>query len=296
MRKMFKKYFVLYFAFALITSFMSVSYANADTAKLIEVYMEGGRINFETAPIIKNNRTFVEMRPIFTEADIKLHWDQSTQTVTGIKDNTTIKLTLGSKTAYINGKAVQLDAAPFAKNNYTFVPLRFVGEATGYKVDWHSSFNLIHIHEGKAFIEDRAFTKKQLTTEMLETLREGRFPDFPVSWDDNIGVLLDTAGTPKIFRPGIPETEAFEQWMYGDYWFKLNSNPRSIRAIIVEPARTTFTVDEVLDALGPAENMYKDDYHGYTIHAYYEGSYMYEFRSNDEGEIISISLQPWNIY
>lgn len=291
---MFKKYFTLFFAVALIASL--IPDANAEAAEPIEVYMEGGRINFETAPIIKNNRTFVEMRPIFTEADVKLHWDQSTQTVTGKKGSTTIRLTLGSKTAYINGKAVQLDAAPFAKNNYTFVPLRFVGEATGYKVDWHCSFTLIHIHEGKEFIEDRAFTKEHLTIEMLETLREGRFPGFPVKRDDNIGVLLDTAGTPKIFRPGIPETEAFEQWMYGDYWFKMNSDPRKIRSIIVEPTRATFTVDEVLSALGPAENIYVDDYSGYTIHAYYEGSYMYEFRSNDEGKVVSISLQPWSIY
>ncbi|ANX13782.1 hypothetical protein ABE41_017365 [Fictibacillus arsenicus] len=293
---MFKKYFTLFFAVALIASLISVSNAKAAAAKPIEVYMEGGQINFETVPIIKNNRTFVEMRPIFAEAGIKLYWDQSTQTVTGKKDNTTIKLTLGSKTAYINGKAVQLDAAPFAKNNYTFVPLRFVGEATGYKVDWRSSFNLIHIHEGKEFIEDRAFTKEHLTPELLETLREGKFPDFPVTWEDGVGVLLDTAGTPKIFRPGIPETEAFEQWMYGDYWFKLKSNPRSIRSIIVEPTRATFTVDEVLNALGPAENIYVDDYSGDTIHAYYEGSYMYEFRSNDEGKVVSISLQPWSIY
>jgi Copper amine oxidase N-terminal domain len=291
---MIKKCFALLLVIAFISNLIQINIANAATDP-IEVYMDGGRIQFQNAPIIKNNRTFVEMRPIFDEAGIKLYWDQSTQTVTGKKDGTTIKLTLGSKIAYINGKAVQLDAAPFAKNNYTFVPLRFVGESTGYNVDWHQSHHLIHIHDHLEFIEDRAFTKEQLNLEMLETLREGRFPDFPVGLEDGIGVLLDTAGAPKIFRPGIPETEVSEQWMYGDYWFKLNSEERSFNSIIVEPTRATFTIDEVLDALGPAENTYVDDYYGYTIHAYYEGSYIYEFRSNDQGKILSINLTRWTI-
>lgn len=286
---MIKKCFAMFIAFALFVSLIPSTLASAAT-KQIAVYMDGGKVHFQTAPIIKNNRTFVEMRSIFETAGIKLHWDQNTQTVTGKKDGTTIKLQIGNKTAYINGKAVQLDAAPFAKNNYTFVPLRFVGEATGYKVDWHKTFNLIHIHENNEFIEDRAFKKEQLTEEMLETLREGRFPDFPVGLNDGVGVLLDEAGAPKIFRPGIPETEKFEEWMYGDYWFVFKNG--YFNAVKVEPTRTTITLDDVLNALGPAENVYVHDYSGNTIYAYYEGLYMYEFMY-DEGKIISISLKRW---
>lgn len=290
---MIKKCFVMFIAFALFVSIIPTTFANAAASKSIEVYMDGGKIHFQTAPIIKNNRTFVEMRPIFETAGIKLYWDQSTQTVTGKKDGTTIKLQIGNKTAYINGKAVQLDAAPFAKNNYTFVPLRFVGEATGYKVDWHKTFNFIHIHEGKGFIEDRAFTKEQLNEEMLETLREGRFPDFPVGLNDGVGVLLDEAGAPKIYRPGIPETEQFEEWMYGDYWFVFKEG--NFNAIKVEPTRATITLNDVFNALGPAENVYVHDYSGNMIYAYYEGLYMYEFMY-DDGKIVSISLKRWTSF
>jgi hypothetical protein len=289
---MIKKCFALLIAIALFASMTPSGIAKA--AEPIKVYMHGGEVYFRTAPIIKNNRTFVELRPIFTQAGIELHWDQSTQTVTGTKDGTTIKLTLGNKTAYINGKAVQLDAAPFAKNNYTFVPLRFVGEATGYKVDWHKTFDLIHIHEGKGFIEDRAFKEEQLTKEMLVTLREGRFPDFPAGLNDGIGGLLDVAGTPKIIIRETQEEGLTHQWMYGDYWFDFGRYDHRFYAIHVKPTRTTITIDEVLNALGPEENLYSyDGKQDYKIYAYYEGIYMYEFLTDPDGKVETITLRLW---
>ncbi len=80
------------FAFVLIATMIHPTKTNAATSKSIKVYMDGGKLHFQTSPIIKNNRTFVEMRPIFETAGIKLYWDQNTQTVTGKKEVTTIKL------------------------------------------------------------------------------------------------------------------------------------------------------------------------------------------------------------
>jgi Copper amine oxidase N-terminal domain len=290
---MLKKYFALILTFVFMISLFSSTVSTAATEPM-KVYMNGGEIYFKTPPILKNDRTFVEMRPIFSQAGIQLTWDQKTQTVTGKKEGTTIKLKIGSKTAYVNGKAIQLDAAPFIKENYTFVPLRFVAEATGYTVGYHPTFNLIHIHEGKEFVEDRAFKEEQLTKEMLTTLREGRFPDFPAGLNDGIGGLLDVAGTPKIIIRETPEEGLTHQWMYGDYWFDFGRYDHHFYAIHVKPTRTTITLEEVLNSLGPAENKYSyDGKQGYTIHAYYEGIYMYEFLTDPHGKIESITLRLW---
>ncbi|MBE6679887.1 MAG: copper amine oxidase N-terminal domain-containing protein, partial [Ruminococcaceae bacterium] len=50
-------------------------------------------------------------------------------------EKTTVKLTIGSKTAYINGKAETLDAAPINRNNRTMLPVRFLANAFGVSND-----------------------------------------------------------------------------------------------------------------------------------------------------------------
>lgn len=47
-----------------------------------------------------------------------------------------IKLTIGKKTATLNSKSVTLDVAPYVVNGRTLVPLRFIGDAMGAKIDW----------------------------------------------------------------------------------------------------------------------------------------------------------------
>ena len=43
-------------------------------------------------------------------------------------------MTLDSKTYTVKGAEKTMDVAPFAKDNRTYVPVRFVGEALGFKV------------------------------------------------------------------------------------------------------------------------------------------------------------------
>ncbi|MBQ8836553.1 MAG: family 43 glycosylhydrolase [Clostridia bacterium] len=51
------------------------------------------------------------------------------------KSSTTVKLTIGSTTAYINGVAQTLDAAPINRNNRTMLPVRFLANAFGVSND-----------------------------------------------------------------------------------------------------------------------------------------------------------------
>ncbi|NOZ92173.1 MAG: extracellular solute-binding protein [Dictyoglomi bacterium] len=52
-------------------------------------------------------------------------------------DKKMIELFIGKKNVLINGKSgTQMDVAPVITNNRTFVPLRFVSEVLGAKVDW----------------------------------------------------------------------------------------------------------------------------------------------------------------
>ena len=53
-----------------------------------------------------------------------------------INEDIEIKLKIGSKIALVNGKVVELDVEPKIENGRTLVPIRFISEALGCKVDW----------------------------------------------------------------------------------------------------------------------------------------------------------------
>lgn len=77
----------------------------------------------------------VQFAPIFRSLGISFSWNQQKQQVTATKNGTQMILTAGSKTAYVNGSAVRMQRAPVSVNGNIFVPLRFVSEATGAKVN-----------------------------------------------------------------------------------------------------------------------------------------------------------------
>jgi len=47
-----------------------------------------------------------------------------------------IKLTIGKDTMEVNGETKPIDTAPFIKDSRTFVPVRFIAEALGAKIEW----------------------------------------------------------------------------------------------------------------------------------------------------------------
>jgi len=111
----------------------------------IYVIIEGKEIAFHVPPIQINGTTLVEMRPVFEQLGFDIKWDGKTNTITGTKGSLKIQLTKDSKTAVMNGKSVQLDAAPTIKNGYTYVPLRFVGEAADRRVTWNQELYTAYI-------------------------------------------------------------------------------------------------------------------------------------------------------
>lgn len=109
--------------------------------KPVEVYIDGERIPFSVQPIIESGATLVPFRPIFEKMGLKVDWDAKTRTVTGTKQTENgefkIKLIVGSQKAEVSpNKVINLQVAPRIINGSTMIPLRFVGEASSYKVFW----------------------------------------------------------------------------------------------------------------------------------------------------------------
>lgn len=114
---------------------------NDKEPKPITVKLNGETLDFDTDPIIINNRTMLPMRAIFEKLGAKVSWHEEVKTVTGYRrykdvSDMFIKLKIGDDTAYRNGKGFSLDSPPVIKNSRTLVPVRFIAESFGVEVDW----------------------------------------------------------------------------------------------------------------------------------------------------------------
>ena len=106
-----------------------------------------------SVPFISNNSTLVPLRALFDAFSIDTEWDSGK--ITGTRANTKIRLTIGDRVAYRNDRAFFLDAPPVIANNRTMVPLRFVVECLGAKVEWISETRTVNITYAPLFIELR---------------------------------------------------------------------------------------------------------------------------------------------
>ncbi|MDH6671584.1 hypothetical protein M2277_002234 [Paenibacillus sp. LBL] len=128
--------------------FLFASAAQAAPAKnqgKIRVYLDNQEIKFQAAPIMKNGVTFVQFRPLFQALDYKVNWNSANKQVTGTYLDQKLQMTIGQKTAYVNGVKTSLQIAPFTDAGNTLVPLRFVAEATGLPVKWDPKARTIKI-------------------------------------------------------------------------------------------------------------------------------------------------------
>ena len=111
----------------------------------VTVKIDGEIISFDVPPQIINDRTMVPLRAIFEALGATVVWDGNTQTVTSVKDDTTIRLTINAQVMYVNGEEVLLDSPACLVNDRTLVPIRAVSEAFQNKVNWIAEERTVEI-------------------------------------------------------------------------------------------------------------------------------------------------------
>ncbi|SDC20836.1 Uncharacterized conserved protein [Paenibacillus sp. UNCCL117] len=124
--------------------FTGLNEAKAE-GEAIPVYLDGNHLRFEVPPILENGTTLVQFRPIFERLGLTVGWDEQTREVTGTKRGLVIKLGIDEPDAIVNNQPTMLELAPRLVDGHTFVPLRFVSEASGAEVVWDGENHRIYI-------------------------------------------------------------------------------------------------------------------------------------------------------
>lgn len=140
-------------------------------SSLVTVRVNGEDITFEdpeALPKIINERTMLASRAFYEKIGAKVEWNGKDRTVTVSKDNDKIVLKIDSNKALVNGKEVKLDSPATIINDKTYIPVRFVSEAFGYKVKYDAN-------EGMPIVDIFNITEKELETKLQELEKEENY-------------------------------------------------------------------------------------------------------------------------
>ena len=111
----------------------------------ITILINGTPLTTDVSPYISNDCTFVPIRAVSERLGAKVSWDEGTETAFIETDDIKIELKKDSAEAKVNGKTVALEQPAVITQDRTMVPIRFVAEALGLKVDWDEATKTVTV-------------------------------------------------------------------------------------------------------------------------------------------------------
>ncbi|HVF09846.1 MAG TPA: copper amine oxidase N-terminal domain-containing protein [Abditibacteriaceae bacterium] len=111
----------------------------SEAAQASYVTLNGQPLATSVAPITRSGRTLVPMRDIFEALGATVQWNSLTQGIVATRGTTAINMQIGNRVARVNSQQVRLDHSPMLYRGSTMVPLRFVSEALGARVNWNNA-------------------------------------------------------------------------------------------------------------------------------------------------------------
>ncbi|GGG11049.1 hypothetical protein GCM10010912_64360 [Paenibacillus albidus] len=123
-----------------------VSQGTALAKSGIKVVLYGSTLQGEHLPVMKNNTVLVPFKEIFKTLGFTVSYDSASKTISGDKSGTTIKLVINQNIAWINNTPSTLQVAPQIINGSTYVPLRFISEASGLEVKWYGKSQIVSLY------------------------------------------------------------------------------------------------------------------------------------------------------
>lgn len=177
---------ILIFVSIFVVSFSSGSRATAEEP--IRVFLHGNQVVFTQLPLVEDGNTLVQFRPLFESLNYTITWNGENQSIIAKSEKTEIQLIIGNSTASVNGESRELSIAPRIINGDTFVPLRFIGEASGGDVSWEQETNHVTIVTDKGYYLNQASLKNDLD-KVKYWLDQGANPNYyshlynvPLGW------------------------------------------------------------------------------------------------------------------
>lgn len=189
----------------IFTSLLIVLFACVPAFANVNLDVNGTQLKPTGDYLLNEGVTFVEANLIntITGADVNVNG----QDIVIVKNNDTIKLTLGQKEALLNEKPLTLTATPYVNNNTIMLPLRSVAEALGAEIGWNENSRTVVIN----YLE----TRNDLTAEELIVKTSVVLNELPTyDMDGNMQMQIKMSG---IEEDGFPVDMSMNSEFYAHY-------------------------------------------------------------------------------
>lgn len=128
------------------------TYSSDEKNKYITVVLDNREVEFSEEDgfgipyINSDNRTMIPLRKTIEAIGAEVSFNQAEQTVTAIKNETTVTIPIGENYIFVNGEKTLTDTCAEIISNRTYIPLRAVLTAFGRNVEYHQNSQTVIIN------------------------------------------------------------------------------------------------------------------------------------------------------
>lgn len=183
---------------------------------------DGDAISLDGAMLIEG-KTMLPLRSIFENLNAQVVWDSSSNTVTATKEDTKIIIKVNSSTATVNGEQRSIDVPAKIINNKVMVPVRFVSEILGAKVEWDEKNRTVSVEsiEKTILIKVNEEPVKSVTKEKKNWYYFARFDEIKNGNSYNSYFDIDKQ---KLINFGITNNDTDPRGLKVGDWLYLKSS------------------------------------------------------------------------
>lgn len=123
--------------------FGSTAFATAEMD--ITVKYDGKALCFNKEPVIINDKTLVQLRPIAEAMGLDIQYAEKTGSVILSDNETTVIFKQNSETVTVNNKERKMDVPMVTRSDYTFVPVRYLVEPFGNSIEYDGTSKTVTV-------------------------------------------------------------------------------------------------------------------------------------------------------
>ena len=137
--------------FLVIAMLICVMPASVFAYEMVDVYINGGKLQTDQPAVVYQDRTLVPVRAVADAFQCEVEWDEATSTVHITNPVQMIAVKIGSYEIASKNRetnttvTIPIDVPAMTINDRTMLPLRAVAEALNVEVEWDSTTNSVHL-------------------------------------------------------------------------------------------------------------------------------------------------------
>lgn len=117
----------------------------------VSVFLDGKPVKFDVPPYMSDGRVMVPVRNLAEALGCQVEWVEPNRVVM-TREGLEVVMLLGQRVYTVNGKSKQMDVPPLMIDGRNIVPLRFVAQELGCRVEYDGTGNRVYVYSSTGWM------------------------------------------------------------------------------------------------------------------------------------------------